>query len=47
MEDKYLKDFVIALVVIFLIALVWKDLNLYSKVNEIPQESKYKKIGLG
>ncbi|RLC53210.1 MAG: hypothetical protein DRH79_03965 [Candidatus Cloacimonadota bacterium] len=47
MEEKYLKDFVIALVVIFLIVLVWKDLNLYSKVNQIPQESKYKKLALG
>ncbi len=47
MEEKYLKDFVVALVVIFFILLLVKDLNLYSKVSEVPQESQYKQLALG
>lgn len=47
MEEKYLKDFVIALVVIFLVVLIVKDLNLYSKVKVIPVNSKYEKLALG
>ncbi|MCK4653182.1 MAG: hypothetical protein KAU01_01930 [Candidatus Cloacimonetes bacterium] len=46
MEKKYLKDFVIALVVILFIAFGIKDYNLYKKVEKIPSESKYKKIAL-
>ena len=47
MEEKYLKDFVIALVVISLIVLLIKDLNLYSKVKVIPANSKYENLALG
>ena len=47
MEEKYLKDFVIALVVILLIAFGFKDHSLYGKIKKIPEESKYKKIALG
>ncbi|MCD4797303.1 MAG: hypothetical protein K8R49_09090 [Candidatus Cloacimonetes bacterium] len=47
MEEKYLKDFIIALVVILLIAFGFKDHSLYGKIKKIPKESKYKKIALG
>ncbi|MCF7793794.1 MAG: hypothetical protein K9N09_08600 [Candidatus Cloacimonetes bacterium] len=47
MEEKYLKDFVIALVVISLILLIVKDMSLYSKTGNVPMESKYKELALG
>lgn len=47
MEEKYLKDFVIALVVISLILLGVKVSNLYSRVSKVPLESQYKKLALG
>ena len=47
MEEKYLKDFVIALIVIFCILFVIKDMNLHSKVKVVPEESKYSKMALG
>lgn len=47
MEEKYLKDFVIALIVIFLILYVIKDMNLYSKVKVVREESKYSEMDLG
>ncbi len=46
MEEKYIKDFIIALVIIVLIAFGIKDYYLYSKVEGIPKESKYKQIAL-
>ncbi|MCK4312563.1 MAG: hypothetical protein KAW88_07495 [Candidatus Cloacimonetes bacterium] len=46
MEKKYLKDFVIALIVILFISFGIKNYNLYNKVKEIPSESKYRKIAL-
>ncbi|MCF7911886.1 MAG: hypothetical protein K9M99_05125 [Candidatus Cloacimonetes bacterium] len=47
MEQKYLKDFVIVLVVILLLAFGIKTSSLYKKVIEVPDESKYQKMGLG
>ncbi|MBC8527244.1 MAG: hypothetical protein ISS28_03665 [Candidatus Cloacimonetes bacterium] len=47
MEQKYIKDFVIALVVILLISFGIKDYYLYNNVKEIKKESKYKEIALG
>ncbi|HPR17624.1 MAG TPA: hypothetical protein PLD62_05205 [Candidatus Cloacimonadota bacterium] len=47
MEAKYLKDFVIAMIILSLILLVVKDMNLNSKTRMIPLESKYKKLALG
>ncbi|MDO9578850.1 MAG: hypothetical protein Q7J16_13285 [Candidatus Cloacimonadales bacterium] len=47
MEDKYLKDFVIALIVIFIILFIIKDMNLYSKVKDVREESKYSEMALG
>lgn len=46
MEQKYLKDFVIALVIILVITFGIKDSYLYQKVEQVPGESKYKKIAL-
>ncbi len=46
MEQKYLKDFVIILVVILLLAFGIKASSLYKKVQEIPDDSKYKKMAL-
>ncbi len=46
MEEKYLKDFVIALVVITIIAFGIHDYYLMKKVNKVPMESRYKKIAL-
>jgi len=46
-EQKYLKDFVIVLVVILLLAFGIKTSSLYSKIKDVPEESKYKKMGLG
>ncbi len=47
MDQKYLKDFVIALVVILLIAFAIKDYYLFQKVEKVPLESEYKKLALG
>ncbi len=47
MEEKYLKDFVIILVVISLIAFGMKNVSLFSKLKEVPKESKYRELGLG
>ena len=47
MENKYLKDFVIAVAVIVLIAFAVKDYYIYQDVQKIPVESKYKKLALG
>ncbi|NQV17743.1 MAG: hypothetical protein HQ534_04290 [Armatimonadetes bacterium] len=47
MDQKYLKDFVIALVVILLIAFAIKDYYLYQRVQKVPVESEYKKLALG
>ena len=46
MEEKYLKDLVIALIVIILIVLGVKCNNLYSDIKVVPVESKYKKLAL-
>jgi hypothetical protein len=46
MEDKYLKDFVIALVVIAILAFAIHDYYLMKKVNQVPDESKYRSIAL-
>ncbi len=46
MEQKYIKDFVIAVVVLLLLAFAIKDYYLYLKTDEVPDESKYKKIAL-
>jgi hypothetical protein len=45
-EQKYLKDFVIILVVILLLAYGIKASSLYKKVQEVPEESIYKKMAL-
>jgi hypothetical protein len=47
MEGKYLKDFVIAMIVIFIILFIIKDMNLYSKVKDVKEESKYSEMALG
>ena len=47
MEDKYLKDFVIAFVVIILLAFAIKDYYLYQKIKVVPEESKYEKLAIG
>jgi hypothetical protein len=46
MENKYLKDFVIALVVILILAFAVNDYYLKKVVSNIPAESKYKEIAL-
>ncbi len=46
MEQKYIKDFVIALVVLLIIAFGIKDFYLYETVKNIPAESRYKKLAL-
>ena len=46
MEEKYLKDLVIALIVIILIVLGVKCNSLYSDIKVVPVESKYKKLAL-
>ncbi len=46
MENKYLKDFIIIVVVLLVIAFGWFDYYNYNKVEKIPQESKYKKLAL-
>jgi len=46
MENKYLKDFVIALVVILILAFGINDYYLKKAVSKVPEESKYKKIAL-
>ena len=46
MEHKYLKDFVIILIVTLMIAFGMKDYNLYHKVYKVPTDSMYKKIAL-
>jgi len=46
MEEKYLKDLVIALIVILLIVLGVKCNNLYSKIKVVPVDSKYEKLAL-
>lgn len=46
MEEKYLKDLVIALIVILLIVLGVKCNSLYSDIKVVPVESKYRKLAL-
>lgn len=46
MEEKYLKDFVIALVVILLIAFGVKDYYQKQKADAIPEQSKNAKLAL-
>lgn len=46
MENKYLKDFVIALVVILILAFAINDYYLKKSVSQIPSQSKYKEIAL-
>lgn len=46
MEEKYLKDLVIALIVILLIVLGVKCNSLYRDIKVVPLESKYKKLAL-
>ncbi|MCF7920449.1 MAG: hypothetical protein K9N06_11115 [Candidatus Cloacimonetes bacterium] len=46
MEEKYLKDFIIILVVILLLAFGIKTSSLYKKVLEVSEESEYKKMAL-
>ena len=46
MENKYLKDFIIIVVVLLIIAFGWYDYYSYGKVEKIPQQSKYKKLAL-
>lgn len=47
MEEKYLKDFVIALIVITVILFVIKDMNLHSKTKDVEEQSKYSDMALG
>ena len=46
MEEKYLKDLVIALIVILLIVLGVQCNSLYGKIKVVPEESKYKELAL-
>ena len=46
MEEKYLKDLVIALIVILLIVLGVKCNSLYSDIKVVPVVSKYRKLAL-
>lgn len=46
MEGKYLKDFVIILVVVLLIAFGLKTSSVSKRVNEVPEESEFKKMAL-
>ncbi len=46
MEHRYLKDFVISLVVILIIAYAIKEYYLFYKIDKIPIESVYKKVAL-
>lgn len=46
MENKYLKDFVIAIAVLLLIAFGFSNYYTYQKVDKIPTDSKYKKLAL-
>ena len=46
MDYKYLKDFVIVLVVILAIAFGIQNYTLHNKVDKVPQHSKYKGIAL-
>ncbi len=46
MEEKYLKDFIIALIVILLIAFGVKNVSLYNQVEEVPEKSQYSDIAL-
>ncbi|MBN1327674.1 MAG: hypothetical protein JW996_06965 [Candidatus Cloacimonetes bacterium] len=46
MEDKYLKDFVIALIVIVVLAFGIKDYYIMQKVKTVPKESKYQVLTL-
>ncbi|MCF7858888.1 MAG: hypothetical protein K9N07_06120 [Candidatus Cloacimonetes bacterium] len=47
MEEKYLKDLVIAFIVILFIVLGVKCNSLYNSIKVVPVESKYQKLGLG
>lgn len=47
MEQKYLKDFVIILVVLMLLAFGIKTSTLYKTIQEVPEDSKFKKMALG
>jgi len=47
MEEKYLKDFVISLVVILLLAFGMNNVSLLRKVETIPKESKYAGLVMG
>lgn len=46
MEEKYLKDLVIALIVILFIVLGVKCNSLYRDIKSVPVESKYEKLAL-
>lgn len=46
MENKYLKDLIIALIVILLIVLGVKCNSLYNDIKVVPHDSKYKKLAL-
>jgi type II secretory pathway component PulC len=46
MDQKYLKDFVIALVVMLILAFAVKNFYLYEAVNHVPKESRYKNQAL-
>jgi hypothetical protein len=45
-EFRYLKDFALALLVIILFAFAVKDYTIYSKVNEVPDKSKYSDLSV-
>ena len=46
MENKYIKDFVIAIVILVILAYGIQNYYLYQKTDGVPFESKYKKIAL-
>lgn len=46
MQDKYIKDFVIALSMIMLVVFLIQGVRLYQQANKVLPESKYKKIAL-
>jgi len=46
MEHKYLKDFVISIGVLLILAYGTASYFLFNKVNKVPKESEYKKVAL-
>ena len=47
MENKYIKDFVITIAVLLLLAFGMRNYYTYQQVDQIPNESEYKSLALG